>query len=623
MSWIKGRVSSLLFTVILLLGYAILFMDGPTAAAQTGKPVPAVAMHGEPKYSPDFRHFDYVNPDALKGGEARLAAIGGFDTFNPYVIKGQPAAGLGFIFESLVTGSADEAFTEYGLIAETIEIPEDRSYVAFTLRSEARFHDGAPITADDVIFSFHTLKSKGRPFFRFYYANVVGIEKLGERQVKFSFSEGENRELPLIIGQMPVLSKAYWQDRDFDATTLDPPVGSGPYRIERFEGGRFIVFKRDEDYWGKDLPVNRGLYNFDRIRYDYYRDTTVALEAFKAGAYDLRIENVAKLWATGYGTPAVDHGLIKKHELPHQRPAGMQGFAYNIRRPLFKNPRVREALAYAFDFEWSNRNLFYGQYTRTDSYFDNSELAAMGLPSEAELAILEPLREQIPEQVFTAVYLPPVTDGSGIPRDNLHRALQLLQQAGWTFKDRQLVNTETGQPFIFEILLNAPTWERIALPFARNLERLGIKANIRTVDSAQYENRVNSFDFDMIVQVWGQSLSPGNEQRNYWGAASADMPGSNNVVGIKDPAIDQLIELIIAAPDRDALITRVRALDRVLLWNHFVIPHWHIPYDRIAYWDKFGRPELTPTQGLQLDAWWVDPEKAANLEPRQTTSDRQ
>lgn len=619
MSCTKEHISSLLFTLILLVAMAAMLM-GTTAFSQTQGPVHAVALHGQPQYGPDFRHFDYVNPDAPKGGEVRLAAIGSFDTFNPYIIKGQPAAGLGFIFESLMTSSANEAFTEYGLIAETIEIPEDRSYVAFTLRPEARFHDGTSITADDVIFSFQTLKSKGRPFFRFYYANVVGVEKLGERQVKFLFSEGENRELPLIIGQMPVLSKAYWQDREFEATTLEIPVGSGPYRIERFESGRFIVFKRDEDYWGKDLPVNRGLYNFERLRYDYYRDTTVALEAFKAGAYDLRIENVAKLWATGYDTAGVERGVMKKEEIAHQRPAGMQGFAYNIRRPLFRDPKVREALAYAFDFEWSNRNLFYGQYTRTDSYFDNSELASMGLPSEAELEILEPLRGQIPERVFTEAYLPPMTDGSGVPRENLHRALTLLQEAGWRFKDRRLVNEQTGQPFTFEILLNAPTWERIALPFARNLERLGIKASIRTVDSAQYENRVNSFDFDMIVHVWGQSLSPGNEQRNYWGSAAADIAGSNNVVGINNPAIDQLIESIISAPDRDALITRVRALDRVLLWNHFVIPHWHIPYDRIAYWDKFGRPEITPLQGLQLDAWWVDPNKATSLERRRSAT---
>jgi microcin C transport system substrate-binding protein len=598
------------------LGGLFLILLTTVAGADTGKPVHGVAMYGEPKYGPDFRHFDYVNPEAPKGGEVRFAEIGSFDTFNPFVIKGQAAAGLGFLFDTLMTSSADEAFSEYGLVAETIEIPPDRSSVTFTLRPQARFHDGTPVTADDVIFSFETLKAKGNPFYRFYYANVAKAEKLGERQVKFSFAPGINRELPLIMGQMPVLSKAYWQNRDFEATTLEPPVGSGPYRIEKFEPGRFIVYKRDEHYWGKDLPVNRGFHNFDRIRYDYYRDITVALEAFKAGAYDIRPESVAKLWATGYDFPAVAQGLVKKVELPNQLPVGMQGFAYNLRRPLFQDPRVRQALVYAFDFEWSNRNLFYNQYTRTRSYFDNSELASQGLPSQEELAVLEPLRDQIPPQVFTETYAPPVAGDPEKLRGNLAKALALLQDAGWTFKDRTLVNTKTDQPFKFEILLSDPTWERIVGPFTKNLERLGIQASLRTVDSAQYENRVRNFDFDMLVQSWGQSLSPGNEQRDYWGSQSAELPGSRNVVGIKNPAIDRLIELVIAAPDRQALITRVHALDRVLLWNHFVIPNWHIPYERIAYWDKIGRPETTPMHGPQLSVWWVDPQKAAALEQR-------
>lgn len=589
--------------------------------AETGQPAHAVAMHGQPKYHSDFQHFDYVNSNAPKGGEARLAAIGSFDSFNPFIIRGQAADGLGLVFESLVTGSADEAFTEYGRIAESIEMPEDRSYVIFTLRPQARFHDGTPITADDVIFSFETLKAKGDPFYRFYYANVAGVERLGERRVKFSFSGGQNRELPLIMGQLPVLSKAYWQNRDFEATTLEPPVGSGPYRVERFEPGRFIVYKRDENYWGKDLPVNRGSYNFDRMRYDYYRDTTVALEAFKAGEYDIRPENVAKLWATGYDFPAAQQGLVKKEELRHQRPSGMQGLAYNLRRPLFQDPRVRQALAYALDFEWTNRNLFYDQYTRTKSYFDNSELASSGLPSKEELAILEPLRDQLPKEVFTETYAPPVGGDPARMRENFSRALALLKEAGWTFKDRKLVNAQ-GQPFRFEILLSEPTWERIVLPFVRNLERLGIEADVRTVDSAQYENRVRDFDFDMVVNSWGQSLSPGNEQREFWGSQAADTPGSRNVAGIKNPAIDRLIDLVIAAPDRESLITRVRALDRVLLWSHLAIPNWHIPYDRVAYWDKLGRPEVVPMQGAQIFTWWVDPGKAAALEKRKAAEGR-
>jgi microcin C transport system substrate-binding protein len=421
---------------------------------------------------------------------------------------------------------------------------------------------------------------------------------------------------------MPILSKAYWENRNFEATTLEPPVGSGPYRIERFESGRFIVYKRDDNYWGKDLVVNRGFHNFDRIRHDYYRDTTVALEAFKAGAYDIRPENVAKLWATGYDFPALSQGLVKKAEFPNQMPAGMQGFAYNLRRPLFQDRRVRQALAYAFDFEWSNRNLFYGQYTRTHSYFDNSELASRDLPSREELEILEPLRNQIPPPVFTETYAPPVAGDAEKLRDNLAKALILLQEAGWTFTNRLLVSAKTGQAFKFEILLNDPTWERIVLPFVGNLQRLGIEASVRTVDSAQYENRLRDFDFDMVVQRWGQSLSPGNEQREFWGSQAANQPGSRNVVGIKDPAVDQLIELVIAASDRQALITRVRALDRALLWNHFVIPHWHIPYDRIAYWDKFGRPEIIPMQGVQLSAWWLDSQRATALEQRKPAAGR-
>ncbi|HRD50770.1 MAG TPA: extracellular solute-binding protein [Candidatus Contendobacter sp.] len=576
-------------------------------------PTHGVALHGQLKYGPEFSHFDYVNPNAPKGGEARFAAIGSFDTFNPFNIKGQAAAGIGQLFESLLTGSADEPFSEYGLIAESVEVAEDRGSATFVLRPQAKFHDGNPITADDVLFSFETLKTKGSPSYRFYYTSIAKAEKLGERQVKFSFNPGENRELPLIIGQMPVLSKKYWQDRDFGATTLEIPVGSGPYRLERFEPGRFVIYQRDDHYWGKDLPVNRGRHNIDRLRYDYYRDVTVALEAFKAGSYDLRVENVAKQWATGYDFPALDKGLVKKETFPHQMPSGMQGFAYNLRRPLFQDAKVRQALAYAFDFEWSNRNLFFSQYTRTRSYFDNSELAARGLPSPEELAILEPLRQELPPEVFKAAYEPPTAGDDAQLRVNFQKALQLLQEAGWVFRDRKLVHAKTGEPFRFELLIAEPTWERIALPFARNLERLGIEMTVRSVDSAQYENRERTFDFDMIVNVWGQSLSPGNEQREFWSSAAATDPGSRNLSGLKNPAIDRLVDQVIAAPDRASLVTRVRALDRALQWNYLVIPHWHLPYVRIAFWDKFGYPPVTPMQGVQLEAWWIDPAKDAAL----------
>lgn len=576
-------------------------------------PMHGIALHGQPKYGPDFSHFDYVNPNAPKGGEARFSAIGSFDTFNPFNIKGESAAGISQLFESLMTSSADEPFSEYGLIAESVEIPDDRSSVMFTIRPQAKFNDGSPVTADDVLFSFETLKSKGSPFFRFYYANIAKVEKLSRWQVKFTFTPGKNQELPLIMGQMPVLSKKYWETRDFEATTLDIPVGSGPYRIERFEPGRFIVYVRDENYWGKDLPVNRGQYNIGRLRYDYYRDVTVALEAFKAGAYDLRVENVAKQWATGYDFPALHEGRVKKETFQNQLPSGMQGFVYNLRRPLFQNPKVREALAYAFDFEWSNRNLFFDQYKRTRSYFDNSDLAAHGLPSPEELTLLEPLRTKLPPEVFTAEYQPPAAADDAQLRANLRKALELLQDAGWTFRDRTLVNAKTGEPFRFELLIDQPTWERIGLPFARNLERLGIEMRVRSVDSAQYENRLRDFDFDMVVYVWGQSLSPGNEQREFWSSAAADQPGSRNLAGLKNPAVDTLVDQVIAAPDRASLTIRVRALDRALQWNYLVIPHWHIPYTRLAFWNKFGYPAVTPLQGVQLNAWWIDPDKAAAL----------
>ncbi|MDG4597037.1 MAG: extracellular solute-binding protein [Candidatus Contendobacter sp.] len=584
-----------------------------TATVGLGAPVHGIALYGQPKYGPDFQHFAYVNPNAPRGGEARFAAIGGFDTFNPFNIKGEAADGIGRLFETLLMNSADEPFSAYGLIAESIEVPEDRGSVTFVIRPQAKFHDGSPITADDVLFSFEVLKAKGSPFYRLYYANVAKAEKLGERRVWFTFAPGENRELPLIMGQMPVLSKKYWENRDFAATMLDIPVGSGPYRIERFEPGRFIVYQRDGNYWGKDLPVNRGLHNIDRLRYDYYRDVVVALEAFKAGAYDLRLENSAKQWATGYDFPAVAKSLVKKETFPRQLPAGMQGFAFNLRRPLFQDIRVRQALGYAFDFEWSNRNLFYDQYTRTRSYFDNSELAARGLPSPEELTLLEPLRKELPPEVFTAAYAPPVANDDAQLRANLQKALQLLQDAGWTFRNRKLVNAKTGEPFRFELLIAEPTWERIALPFARNLERLGIEMSVRLVDSAQYENRLRDFDFDVVVNVWGQSLSPGNEQREFWSSAAADQPGSRNLVGLKNPAVDKLVDQLIAAPDRASLVTRTRALDRALQWNFLVVPHWHIPYDRVAFWDKFGYPAVTPLHGVQLDAWWIDPAKDSVL----------
>lgn len=581
-----------------------------------------LAMHGDLKYASGFAHFDYVNPNAPKGGETTRAAIGGYDTFNPFVIKGRAAAGSFSIYDSLMESSADEPFSQYGLIAESVETPADRSWVAFTLRAEARWHDGKPITVEDVIWTFNTLVEKGRPFYRFYYGSVGKVEKTGPRTVKFSFKEGENRELPLILGQLVVLPKHYWAGRDFEATTLEPPLGSGAYRIASFEPNRSVVLERVKDYWAQNLGVKKGTGNYDTLRFEYYRDTTVALEAFKAGNIDIRSENSAKNWATAYDTPAVRDGLIIKQDFAHNRTAGMQGFVFNMRKPLFQDRRVRQAIAYGLDFEWSNKALFHGMYKRTRSFFDNSELSATGLPKGEEKEILERLSDKLPPEVLTTNYAPPETDGSGNMRGNLRKAARLLKAAGWNIdkKTRKLVNAETGEPFTFEVLLVSPLFERIVLPFNKNLARLGIDVTVRTVDTAQYRQRLTQFDYDVVVGSWGQSLSPGNEQRDYWTTEAADRPRSRNLSGLKSPAIDEMVELLIAAPTRKSLVARTRALDRALQWSHIVVPHWHIAYDRIARWDKFGMPKKIPVQGVVTSTWWIDPEKEAALSQRKKPS---
>jgi microcin C transport system substrate-binding protein len=579
----------------------------------------AIAMHGEPKYGPDFTHFDYVNPNAPKGGTMRLGVRGTFDSFNAFIPKGN-AFGP-WSAESLLVSSGDEPFTKYGLIAETVEWPEDRSWVIFTLRPEARWHDGKPITVEDVIWSFETLKTKGHPGYRFYYGSVASAEQVGERRVKFTFSEKGNLELPLIVGELSILPKHYWEaeDRDFAKTAPEPPLTSGPYRVVKFEAGRFVIGERVKDYWGNDLAVNRGQDNFDRIRYDYFLDETVIRLALKSGDIDFRNENQAKAWAVDYDVPPVRDGFLKKIEVPHQRPTGMQAFVLNTRRAKFQDPRVRRALTFAFDFEWTNRNIFFDQYTRTESYFSNSELAATGLPEGEELEILEGYRGQIPEEVFTTPYWAPSTDGKGWPRENLERAFELLAEAGWVVEDMKLINHETKKQMAFTILLVSAAFERVVLPFVRNLRRLGIDARARLVDSSQYINRLRAFDFDMIIGSWGQSESPGNEQRSYWSSAAADSNASRNYAGIKNPVIDELIERLITAPTRESLVARTRALDRVLLWGHYMIPNWHLRKQRILYWDKFSRPEQPARFGTSTDFWWFDPTKAAQLEARRQT----
>tara|TARA_Y100000588_G_scaffold314097_1_gene341567 strand:- start:864 stop:2750 length:1887 start_codon:yes stop_codon:yes gene_type:complete len=564
------------------------------------------------KYGPDFAHFDYVNPNAPKGGSIRLGGIGTFDSFHGYIPKGN-AVSTGSV-ETLITSSADEPFTVYGLIAETFEWPDDRSWVIFNLREEARWHDGIPITADDVVWSFNTLIEKGSPGYRYYYGAVENAEKLGRHQVRFNFKEAGNRELPMIMGQLPILPKHYWADRDFSETTLDPPLGSGPYRIKEFEAGRYVIQERVEDYWGQNLAVNRGQNNFDEIRTDFFLDATSVRLALKAGDIDFRAENQSKAWAEDYNVDDVKQGLLKKEMFPHQNPTGMQGFVFNSRREIFKDPQVREALGYAFDFEWSNRTLFNGQYTRTSSFFSNSDQASSGIPIDKELAILEPYRKQLPEKLFTTEFLMPTTDGSGRPRSNLRVAGRLLEQAGWRIRDLKLVNATNGEPLKFEILLYSPAFERIVLPFISNLEQLGVEANIRLVDQTQYINRLRAKDFDMVVYTWGQSDTPGNEQRGYWGTDAADQNGSRNLAGIKDTVVDELIELLVMSNSREELNIRTRALDRVLLWGFYVIPQWHIRADRILYWDKFSRPDEALRTGVMTGRWWYNEYKAKALE---------
>lgn len=589
------------------------------AQAQDGEWRHGLSLFGDVKYPPGFEHFEYVNPDAPKGGTFRQSSIGTFDTLNPFNIKGTPAAGSALIYDSLMTTSLDEPSTEYGQIAEAVKYPEDYSSVTFRLRPEARWHDGQPVTVEDVIWSFETLK-KTHPFYNAYYRNVVSAEKTGDNEVTFRFDQAGNRELPQITGQLYVLPRHYWEGtdasgnkRDFAASTLEPPLGSGPYRIKSVQPGRSISYERVPDHWGADLPVNLGQNNFDEMRYEYFRDMTVALEAFKADQFDFRSENSAKRWATGYDFPAVQRGDVILQEFETENAEPMQGFIFNLRRPKFQDPRVRQAFNYAFDFEWLNTNIFYGQYQRTGSYFENSDLAAAGLPEGKELEILEKVRDQVPPEVFTTVYENPVGGDTRKQRENLRKATQLLKEAGWEVRNGVLVNGQTGEPFTVEFLNDQPDSERVIAPYIQNLGKLGIKASIRTVDTSQYQNRMDNFDFDMTTDMFPQSLSPGNEQRDFWGSEAADAQASRNTIGIKNPAVDTLIDEIIFARDRETLIAAAKALDRVLLWNHYLVPEFFTPVIRTARWDRFGLPEIQPDFGISPATWWWDAEKAAAI----------
>ena len=595
------------FAPAAVLGVLLAGGASPAAAGSHG-----IAMHGSPKYGAGFEHFDYVRPDAPKGGELRRALTGAFDSLNPFIVKGVRAYGGHLAFETLMRRAWDEPFSLYGLVAESIEAPDDRSSVTFVLRPEARFHDGSPITADDVVFSWETLKEQGRPNHRLYYRQVRRVERPDARSVRFVFEgESPDRELPMIMGLMPILSRSYFEAVAFEETTLEPLLGSGPYRIERVEPGRSVVYRRDPDYWGRDLPVNRGQYNFDRIRFDYYRDADVMMEAFKAGEYDFRNEASAARLAAGYDFPAAADGRVKVERLAHGRPSGMRALVFNTRREIFADRTVRHALAHAFDFEWINRALLHGAYVRTRSIFDNSELASRGAPEGGELALLEPFRDRLPPELFDTAYRPPGA-GSGV-RPNLRRARRLLAGAGWSVQGGALRRDSDGLAMAFEILLVLPGDEKLALAFARNLERLGVAARVRTVDAAQYQNRRNTYDFDMLIYHWGMSLSPGNEQAFYWGTAAAGQEGARNYPGVRSPVVDALIGRMTHVRGREAFVDTVRAMDRVLLWGHYFVPLHHRNEDYVAYWDKLGRPEVTPLYGVVVESWWEDPVKAAAL----------
>jgi microcin C transport system substrate-binding protein len=597
------------------------------AQTATGEPAwrHALSLFGDIKYPADFKRFDYVNPDAPRGGVARMISIGTFDNFNVAVagVKGSIAPAAALIYETLMTRSQDEVATEYGLLAEATSHPDDFGWVTYRLRKEARWHDGKPVTPDDVIFSIGMLK-KYSPMYGSYYRHIVKTEQTGERDIKFTFDSPGNRELPTIVGELPVLPKHYWEGtdsegrkRDISATTLEKPLGSGPYRIKEFVAGRSIKLERVKDYWGASLPVRIGENNFDEMRFEFFRDNLVALEAFKADQADWIAENSAKQWATAYDFPAIAEKRVVREEFPINDSGRMQGFVLNLRRDQFKDARLRRAFNYAYDFEEMNKQLFYGQYKRINSYFEGTELAATGLPEGLELEILQTVRDKVPADVFTTPYVNPVGGNPEAVRANLRESIKLLKEAGFEVRDRKLVDS-AGKPVAVEILVQDPSAERIALFYKPSLERVGVTTSIRIVDDAQYQNRLRSFDFDMIIDQWGESLSPGNEQREFWGSQTADQPGSRNTIGIKNPAIDALIEKVIFAKDRPTLVAATRALDRVLLWNFYVVPQFTYGFSRYALWDRFSHAEPLPKyarSGLP-SLWWLDADKAARIGKR-------
>jgi len=586
----------------------------PAVSQESVRVSHGVSVFDDLKYRPGFRHFDYVNPAAPKGGTLKVRGIAGFDNLNPYILKGVVPDYIGLTFDSLMTPAADKPDSYYGLIAKSAELPADRSWIAFNLRPEAKFSDGTPITADDVLFTFTSLLEKGHPRYALLYGRVEKAEKLSRYKVKFAFKPGNNRQLPTIMAGLPVVSKAFFEGKPFDKTTVNPVLGSGPYTVESSEIGRNITYVRNKSYWARNLPVNRGRYNFDRVQVEYYRDRGIAFEAFMAGEYDFREEFNANRWSIRYNNDAVADGRIRRETLDDRRPSGVQAFFMNVRRSKFKDRRVRRALNLAFDFEWTNRSLFYGIYRRIESLFENSYLAASKPPSDAELALLWPFADKLPPKLFTVPYRAPATDGSGNNRKNLLEAASLLEQAGWRVRKGKLVDAK-GRPFKIEFLIPQVSFKRIIGPYQRNLKRLGIETRIRVVDSANYQERIHQFDFDIIMRRYGQSLTPGVELRGIYGSKQAGVSGSRNYGGIQNPVVDALIEKTVVAEDRESLITAVRTLDRVLMWNEYIIPQWFKGAHNIAYWNKFSRPKTKPAYSIGVvDTWWVDRKKEAALE---------
>ena len=600
-------------TALLALAGLVLAAGGAAAGEQHG-----LSMFGDLKYPPDFQHFDYVNPNAPKGGKVSQVGPGGtltFDSFNNFILKGDRAQGLDLVYDTLMTRALDEPDAVYGLVAKSADVAADGMSVVFKLRPEAKFADGSPVTAEDVAFSFDALKTKGHPSYRIVLRDVEKAEAIDPQTVKFSFKGDLVKSLPMEVALLPVLPKAFYTKQNFEETWLERPLGSGPYRVGQFSQGRYVSYERREDYWAKDLPVNRGRFNFDEVRYDYFRDRTLELEALFSKTIDFREEFTSKDWATGYDKPMVADGRVLRVSLPDETPSGAQGFFLNTRRPLFQDVRVRQALDLAFDFEWSNRNLFFGLYQRTASFFENSDMKATGRPSPEELALLEPFKDQLPASVFAEVYVPPVTDASGIPRENLRKAQALLKEAGWAVdpKDRRL-KSANGQPFEFEILLDAAAFERIAGPYVKNLKAIGITANMRRVDPAQFELRMKTFDFDMTIERFSLRLAPGIELKNFWGSDAAKTDGSFNLAGISSPAVDALADRILKAQSRAELVTAARALDRVLRAGHYWVPHWYKAAHHLAFWNKFSWPDVKPRYDRgALTTWWYDPAKAAKL----------